>query len=144
MSLTNFITGFSESSIQPQRISTQASIKEASTTNSSTTSKTPRVSDHSSAGNEYWTGNELNSLRSCIEFQFRMYYLKMRSAILTCIERKFVGFFDRLYNRHALDTIAEAKQTGINKESSYDGKFNIASISDISCLFKHGQWILDR
>lgn len=73
-----------------------------------------------------------------------MYYLKMKRAILTCIERKFVGFFDRLYNRHALDTIADAKQTGINKESSYDGKFNIASISDISCLFKHGQWILDR
>lgn len=73
-------------------ISTKASIKETSTTDSSTTPKTPKVSDHSSTGNEYWTGTELNSLRSCIRFQFRMYYLKMKSAITTFIERKFVGF----------------------------------------------------
>lgn len=118
-------------------ISTKASIKEASTTDSSTTPKTPQVSDHSSTGNEYWTGTELNSLRSCIKFQFRMYYLKMKSAITTFMERKFVFFFDRLYNRHSLDTTADAKQKGINKKSSHDGQFNIASISDISCLFKH-------
>lgn len=52
-----------------------------------------RVFDYLSVGNEYWIGNELNLLCLWIEFQFRMYYLKMKRVIFICIERKFVGFF---------------------------------------------------
>lgn len=97
-----------------------------------------RVFDYLSVGNEYWIGNELNLLCLCIEFQFRMYYLKMKRVIFICIERKFVGFFDRFYNRYVFDIIVDVKQIGINKESFYDGKFNIIFISDIFCLFKYG------
>lgn len=96
-----------------------------------------KVFDYLSIGNEYWIGNELNLLCLCIKFQFRMYYLKMKSVIIIFIERKFVGFFDRFYNRYFFDIIVDVKQIGINKESFYDGQFNIVFISDIFCLFKY-------